>query len=426
MEESSEKKHHKRVSGAKANKEKRKKYDELKRLSKSSDAEIRSRAQKQLENQRKHNVKAFGVKSYGKATRMIQRKLDRSHKREKILEVNRENRTEPPPAIVVVVGPRGCGKTTLIQCLVKKWTNQKMTSVTGPITVVTSKKRRVTLFECPPDDVNAMIDLAKIADLVLIMIDAEKGFEMETFEFLNILQVHGFPKVIGVLTHLDGFRSAKKLQKTKKTLKQRFWTEIYQGAKLFYLSGLIHGQYPKNEVHNLSLFISRVKFRPLRWRNTHPYVLVDRYEDVTNPALIESNPLVNREIVAFGYMRGSNLRLNSKIHIPGAGDFSLTSLGSVSDPCPLPDTSGQSGGRRSLNAKEIRLYAPMSNMGNVTYDQDAVYINVPKLQFTRKDEEEAEDGEESENDEEEVERKEQQVSEGVGIVRSVRARSAKI
>ena len=32
----------------------------------------------------------------------------------------------------------------------------------------------------------------------------------------------------------------------------------------------------------------------------------------------------------------------------------------------------------------------------------------------------------SENDEEEVERKEQQVSEGVGIVRSVRARSARI
>lgn len=172
-------------------------------------------------------------------------------------------------------------------------------------------------------------------------------------------------------------------------------------------------------MHNLSLFISRVKFRPLRWRNTHPYVLVDRYEDVTNPALIESNPLVNREIVAFGYMRGSNLRLNSKIHIPGAGDFSLTSVGSVSDPCPLPDTSGQSGGRRSLNAKEIRLYAPMSNMGNVTYDQDAVYINVPKLQFTRQvdEEEEGDDDMKSEEEEEEEEvKKNQQVSEGVGIV----------
>ena len=58
--------------------------------------------------------------------------------------------------------------------------------------------------------------------------DASFGFEMETFEFLNILQVHGFPKVIGVLTHLDMLQSTKTLRKTKKKLKQRFWTEIYQ------------------------------------------------------------------------------------------------------------------------------------------------------------------------------------------------------
>lgn len=64
----------------------------------------------------------------------------------------------------------------------------------------------------------------------------------ETFEFLNILQVHGFPKVMGVLTHLDQFKDAKKLRNTKQHLKHRFWTEIYDGAKLFYLSGLIHGR----------------------------------------------------------------------------------------------------------------------------------------------------------------------------------------
>lgn len=44
------------------------------------------------------------------------------------------------------------------------------------------------------------------------------------------VQVHGFPKVMGVLTHLDGFKDQKKLKKTKKALKHRFWAEIYQGA----------------------------------------------------------------------------------------------------------------------------------------------------------------------------------------------------
>lgn len=32
------------------------------------------------------------------------------------------------------------------------------------------------------------MDLAKIADLVLLVIDASLGFEMETFEFISILK----------------------------------------------------------------------------------------------------------------------------------------------------------------------------------------------------------------------------------------------
>lgn len=46
----------------------------------------------------------------------------------------------------------------------------------------------------------------------------------------HLPQVHGFPKVMGVLTHLDGFKDNKRLKKTKKALKHRFWTEIYQGG----------------------------------------------------------------------------------------------------------------------------------------------------------------------------------------------------
>jgi ribosome biogenesis protein BMS1 len=34
-----------------------------------------------------------------------------------------------------------------------------------------------------------MMDAAKVADLVLLMIDGSFGLEMETFEFLNLLQV---------------------------------------------------------------------------------------------------------------------------------------------------------------------------------------------------------------------------------------------
>merc|ERR1719354_1506761 len=93
---------------------------------------------------------------------------------------------EPPP-VVVVVGPPKVGKSTLIRCLVKNYTRQKLGEITGPVTIVSGKKRRLTFIECP-NDINAMIDVAKVADLVLMQIDASFGFEMETFEFLNICQ----------------------------------------------------------------------------------------------------------------------------------------------------------------------------------------------------------------------------------------------
>lgn len=48
----------------------------------------------------------------------------------------------------------------------------------------------------------------------------------ETFEFLNLLQTHGFPKVLGVLTHLDTFKSVARMNKVKKKLKTRFWNEV--------------------------------------------------------------------------------------------------------------------------------------------------------------------------------------------------------
>lgn len=45
---------------------------------------------------------------------------------------------------------------------------------------------------------------------------------------------------------------------------------------MFYLSGMVHGEYQKQEIHNLGRFISVMKFRPLTWQTSHPYVLADR------------------------------------------------------------------------------------------------------------------------------------------------------
>ncbi|KAJ8927029.1 hypothetical protein NQ314_020592, partial [Rhamnusium bicolor] len=256
---------------------------------------------------KQRNPKAFAFNSAIRAERRFRRKQDIETKKQHIPLVDRTP-IEPPPILIAVVGPPKVGKSTLINNLIKLFTRTPLTDIKGPVTIVTGKKTK-----------------AKVADLVLLLCDASFGFEMEIFEFLNICQVHGMPRIMGILTHLDMIKNTKSLKLAKKTLKHRFWTEVYPGAKLFYLSGILHGEYLRNEIKNLGRFISVMKFRPLQWRTTH--------------------------------------RL---------GDLKIHDVSYLPDPCPLPEQIK----KRALIEKEKLIYAPFSGVGGIVYDKDAVYVEL--------------------------------------------------
>ncbi|KIV80912.1 hypothetical protein PV11_08378 [Exophiala sideris] len=344
------------------------------------------------------NVKAFAVANPGRLAKNAVRSSDIKEKRLHVPQVDRIPE-EAPPIVVAVVGPPGVGKTTLIKSIIKRYSKQTLSHPTGPLTVVTSKRRRLTFLECPSDSLAAMIDVAKIADIVLLMIDGNYGFEMETMEFLNALSVSGMPgNVFGILTHLDLFKKQSTLRMAKKRLKHRFWSELYQGAKLFYLSGVINGRYPDREIHNLSRFLSVMKNpRPLIWRNSHPYCLADRFLDVTPPTQIEENEKCDRQVALYGYLRGTNFPAEgARVHVPGVGDLTVKEIEALPDPCPTPfldqaiaKATGKSS-RRKLGEKQKVLFAPMSDVGGVLVDKDAVYINIKTNTFDR----DAEDAEE--------------------------------
>ena len=147
-------------------------------------------AKKKLHSQG-HNAKAFAVSAPGKMAKQMQRTGDKNEKKLHVPMVDRTPDDDPPPIIIAVVGPPGTGKTTLIKSLVRRLTKTTLSEINGPITVVSGKRRRLTFIECPADDLNSMIDISKVADLVLLMMDGNFGFEMETMEFLNLAQHHG-------------------------------------------------------------------------------------------------------------------------------------------------------------------------------------------------------------------------------------------
>ena len=85
----------------------------------------------------------------GNALRSLQRNLDRGHLKEvgpqrsaaeSIIKISGAQKNETivsvpaaPPAVVVVMGPRGVGKSTLIRSLVKLFTRQNLVNTTGII-----------------------------------------------------------------------------------------------------------------------------------------------------------------------------------------------------------------------------------------------------------------------------------------------------
>ena len=56
----------------------------------------------------------------------------------------------------------------------------------------------------------------------------------------------------------------------------------------------------------------------------------------------------------------------------GCGDYQITDISMLPDPCPLPDSLK----KRSLNERERAIYAPFSGVGGIVYDKDAVYIDM--------------------------------------------------
>jgi len=285
--------------------------------------------------------------------------------------------------------------------LIRRYAKETISDPVGPITVVTSKKQRLTFLECP-NELEAMVDVAKVADIVLLMIDGNFGFEMETMEFLNILAATGMPgNVFGILTHLDLFRKPQALKDAKKRLKHRLWSELYNGAHLFYLSGVLNGRYPDREIHNLSRFLSVMKNpRPLIWRNTHPYSVIDNYRDITHPTKIEEDEHCDRSIELSGYLRGTNFAAQGqKVHIAGLGDFTISSMEVLPDPCATPameqalaKATGKTG-RRRLDEKDKKLYAPMADRSGLKITGDHIVITREKGFNFDKDAEGVERGE---------------------------------
>ena len=124
----------------------------------------------------------------------------------------------------------------------------------------------------------------------------------------------------------------------------------------------------------------------------HPYVIVDRVEDITPTTVIAECPTVDRDLTLYGYVRGTHLRSQQRMHLIGVGDFDLTSVSAIADPCMYSSYGGEdlSTGNStkivSLKKKKANLlYAPMADVGGrmKMVEGDGVYIELKNIHYTK-------------------------------------------
>ncbi|MCL7043704.1 hypothetical protein MKW94_020183 [Papaver nudicaule] len=182
--------------------------------------------------------------------------------------------------VVVVHGPPKVCKSLLIKCLVKHYTHNTPTDISNPITIIAGIKPQY-LFS--PDG-QRRIQFVECPNNVNGMIDAAK----------------------------------------------------YADAVIFLIDSSY--EYLADEIRELASFISHMELHPISGRDVQPYMLVDRFEDVTPP---EKDIDCTRDVIFYGYLRGNDIEKGTKLHIAGVGDFNLAGVTRVADPCPLPPVDDQ-------------------------------------------------------------------------------------
>ncbi|KAI5190102.1 ribosome biogenesis protein BMS1 [Nematocida minor] len=286
--------------------------------------------------------------------------------------VMRKYGVEPAPPMVVIFGPPSSGKTLLMNSIVRHYTRQKIEKINGVVTLMASKLKRISFYECPAN-LATMTDSSKVADLMVLVIDAQIGLEIETFEMLNLLKTHGFPKIMCVITKLDKIEGVSQQRALIKKMKKRIWTEICDGIKIIPMTKIIGGRYLDREVTNAARHIAQMKYRPFMWRASHPYIVADQLQVEETPKDTE----IKSDMQLFsitGYVRGGvALKKSTTFHLPGIGDYCPASIEVVDDPCPL--TNAQ---KRKLSERKKPLYAPMSDIRGMRVEQDAIYLEIQK------------------------------------------------
>lgn len=115
-------------------------------------------------------------------------------------------------------------------------------------------------------------------------------------------------------------------------------------------------------------------------------MVADRYDVIETLDESEHNT-----VTFYGWVRGTYLDKNNRMHVNGLGDYEIKSITQIEDPCPVEarksvkqkqkewqsNETAVKKKKRTLKDRERVIYAPFSNIGAMNFEKTTGFITIP-------------------------------------------------
>ncbi|OQU98221.1 AARP2CN NUC121 domain-containing protein [Cladophialophora immunda] len=188
----------------------------------------------------------------------------------------------------------------------------------GTVPVRVDRFRRKLLYLPAKFDLLNALDICKLADWVIFVLDAEQKYGEEEDLFLRSLEGQGITNVTALVINLDQTVPAPK--------RMRHLTEMNIAlGRYFPALDKLSSLDSKSDCSNLVRRICTASTRGIRWRDDRSWMLIEQAN--WSPQVDETTATTS--VTLFGTIRGKALNPDRLVHVPGWGDFRISSIRQV-------------------------------------------------------------------------------------------------
>lgn len=320
-------------------------------------------------------LSSTGLTNHGRRDRRNAAKQQRDHARSVKLSAHRAAAgLQGAPKVITIVAAGSTADTAAVAAILA-CQGFAVPGGDGSTIMLPKQRQRISPL-CPVRNIEAVLDAAKVADVLLLVIPVEGGLDSLGEQTIDALCMQGIGTVAAVL------QGVEKLPQHEQNSCRKTWAASLS-TRFPSHSRLISQDLDANG-SQLIRHLTSLTPRPITWRASTPYVLSHAHTYEGGDAAASSSPVAARSPAAVqpgetagtlrlcGYVRGAPLSFDRAVHVPGVGDVLPSSIEVLTDPNPLPRAAALRAAEAGRSTAHSAIDQPAAMAGGAAADGSAL------------------------------------------------------